>query len=88
VFDGGNHTRLGYVDDSKDLWTGYSNKPRTDLSIQMLFGSEGFETITLETITLRRPAGLPITEDCVFARIPLRYLRGLIIGLNVRFPLG
>jgi hypothetical protein len=74
------------VDDSKDSWMGYNDKSRTDLSIQMLFGSEGFETISLEAIPLRRRAGLPMIEDCVFARIPLRYLRDLMIGLDVRFP--
>ncbi|KAH0558922.1 hypothetical protein GP486_004453 [Trichoglossum hirsutum] len=87
VLDSGNHTCLGYVDDSKDSWMGYNGKSRTDLSIQMLFGSEGFETITLESIPLHRRAGLPMAEDCVFARIPLRYLRGLMIGLDVRYPL-
>jgi hypothetical protein len=87
VFNGGSHTCLGYVDDSKDSWIGCNDKSRTDLSIQMLFGSEGFETITLEAIPLRRRTGLPMTEDCVFARIPLRYLRDLKIGLDVRFPL-
>ncbi|KAI9777197.1 MAG: hypothetical protein M1839_009040 [Geoglossum umbratile] len=82
VFDNGNPTCLGYVDDKKDSWMGCNGKSQTDLSMQMLFSSEGFEAITLEARPLRQGAGLPMTDDYVFAQIPLRHLRGLMVGLD------
>ncbi|KAI9765729.1 MAG: hypothetical protein M1840_007162 [Geoglossum simile] len=82
VFDNGNPICLGYVDDRKDSWMGCNGKSQTDLSMQMLFSSEGFEAITLEARPLRQGAGLPMTGDYVFTQIPLRHLRGLMVGLD------
>ena len=87
LFDNGNPTCLGYADDEKDSWAGRNDRSQ-DLSMQMLFSSEGFEAITLESRPLRQGTGFPMTEDCVFAQIPLRHLRGLMVGLDVSFPLN
>lgn len=88
VFDNGNSTCLGYVDDKKESWMGCNVKSQTGLSMQMLFSSEGFGAVTLETRLLRQHAGTPTAEDSVFAQIPLQHLRSLMVGLDVSFHLN